>query len=164
MSQTPESVIPPVPNAVPVDRIYGDDELDTKLLREMVDEAIRYIQSFEWCLELHEKYFGDGYGGIVALFLFRVTIRNVQEPEWVWVIVGDLPSTYLEFEGFPSPRAALLRYIEGIEEWLSASQEERDSGELIPIYVPANPELVEMLKVRAETLRASILPHISDYS
>jgi hypothetical protein len=164
MSQVSEHVSLPVQSAVPIEFIRGDDELDTKLLCEMADEADRYIRSLPWCVEIHEKYFGDGVGGIVALFLFRITIRKVEAPEWVWVIVGDLPSCYLEFEGFPTPHSALLRYIEGIEEWLEASQEERNSGDLIPIEVPPDPELIGMLKDRAEMLRASILPHIRNYS
>jgi len=137
----------------------GDDELDDKQLHEMADEAIRYAQSFAWCAELHEKYFGDGYGGIVALFLFRATIRGAEEPEWIWVIVGDLPSCYLEFDGFPSPRAALLRYIEGVEEWITAPESGRASRQdLPPIEVPPGLELMEALKGRMEILRTEILP------
>lgn len=126
----------------------------------MADKAVNYAQSFAWCLELHERYFCDGYGGIVALFLFRVTIRGYDGPAWVWIIVGDIPSVYLEFEGFPTPRAALQRYLEGVEEWLDASQAERDSGDIIPIDVPPDPALIEMLRARAKTLRDAILPHI----
>jgi hypothetical protein len=153
-------MICPVLSAVPIDQIRGDDELDTKLLRQMSDQAVTYVQSFAWCLELHDRYFCDGYGGIVALFLFRVSIGGYRTPEWVWIIVGDLPSVYLEFEGFPTPQAALERYLEGVEEWLAATAAERESGEIIPIDVPPDPELIEMLRVRAKTLRESILPHI----
>jgi hypothetical protein len=34
-------VIPPVGSAVPIDQIAGDHDLDTNLLREMADEAVR---------------------------------------------------------------------------------------------------------------------------
>ncbi len=128
----------------------------------MAEEAVQYVRNFEWCVELHERYFGHGVGGVVALFLFRITIRGFEAPEWVWVIIGDLPSAYLEFEGFETPRAALLRYIEGLEEWLAASPEERASGELIPIKVPPGPEFAEMLSARAATLRSLVLPHVRD--
>jgi hypothetical protein len=147
-------------SAVPVDQIQGADELDTRLLREDGEKAIKYVRSFAWCLELCEKYFCDGCGGIVALFLFRVRIRGCDQPEWIWIIVGDIPSVYLEFDGFQTPQAALQRYIEGIEEWLAASPTERSAGDIIPIEVPDDPELIEMLRARVETLRVSILPHI----
>jgi hypothetical protein len=128
----------------------------------MGEKAVRYVQSFEWCVELHDLYFGDGYGGVVALFLFRITIRGVEEPEWVWVVVGDLPSAYMEFEPSHTPRAALLRYIEGVEDWLAAPDEERVNGDLIPIVVPPGTEFTEMLQGRVGTLRSSILPQIRD--
>jgi hypothetical protein len=104
----------------------------------------------------------DGYGGIVALFLFRITIQKVEAPEWVWVIVGDMPSAYMEFELAPTPHAALLRYIEGVEEWLIATPEERSSGDLIPIEVPPGNEFLDMLRGRMDTLRSLVLPHMRE--
>jgi hypothetical protein len=164
MAQAPEQpAVPPVPSAVPIEFLRGEDDQDTNLLRGMGEEAVLYVQSFDWCVELHEQYFGDGIGGVVALFLFRITIRDLETPEWVWIIVGDLPPAYLGFHGFPSPRAALLLYIEGVEEWLAASPEERVSGDLIPIEVPPKAELIEMLRDRAAKLRSAVLPNIRDY-
>jgi hypothetical protein len=128
----------------------------------MAEKAIGYVQSFEWCVELHDLYFGDGVGGVVAIFLFRVTIRGVEDSEWIWVVVGDLPSAYMEFEPSHSPRAALLRYIVGVEAWLTAPEEEREDGDLIPIVVPAGAEFIETLKGRMDTLRSGILPHIRE--
>jgi hypothetical protein len=105
----PQEIVIPFASAVPVQSICGDDEVDTKLLSEMAVQAADYTRSFDWCLEFHEQYFGDGFGGVVALFLHRVTIREFEAPEWIWVIVGDLPSVYLDLEGFSTPRAALTR-------------------------------------------------------
>jgi len=153
---------PPFRSAILIDTIRGDDDLDAKLLREMADEAIDYIRSFDWCAELHESYFGDGVGGIVALFLCRVTIRKIEEPEWIWVVVGDLPSAYMEFDVAPNPRAALLRYIEGVEEWLAATPEERSSDNLIPIEVPHGDDLMDALRGRMETLRSIVLPNMRE--
>ena len=163
MAQAPVRFLPPpVLSAVPIQALCGEDDHDTALLREMAGQAVQYVREFPWCLEIHEQYFGDGIGGVVALFLFRVAIRELDAPEWLWVIVGDLPSTYFGFRDFPTPRAALLLYIEGVEEWLAASPEERASGDLIPIDVPRAPEYLVLLKGRADTLRSSVLAHIRD--
>ncbi len=141
----------------------GEDGLDDKLLREMADQAIRYVRSFQWCLDIHEKYFGDGFGGIIALFLFRVTIRGRETPEWIWVFVGDLPSSYLEVDGFHTPRKALLRYITGVEDWVGTREDEREKrDDLPPIEVPPGPEILEILKGRIDTLRCHVLPHMKD--
>jgi hypothetical protein len=162
MPQTSENgAVPPIQSAVPLAEMRGDDELDDKLLHEMADKAIRYIRECPWCIDIHEQFFGDGYGGIVALFLLRVTIRGLKNPEWIWVIVGDMPSAYLEAEGFKSPQAALRRYIDGIEDWIATPENERGSRkDLPPIDVPPADEFIEMLRVRMETLRAQILPHL----
>jgi hypothetical protein len=155
------SLVFPPSSAVPLDLLRGDDELDHKLLLEMADEAIRYISGFEWCIGIHERYFGDGFGGIVALFIFRVSIRDTREPEWIWVIVGDLPSAYLETKGFPSAQAALERYIEGVEDWIDTPERERRTRtDLPPISMPSGDEHIQMLKSRMDTLRASFLPHL----
>jgi len=139
----------------------GEDDLDDKLLHEMADKAVSYISAFGWCEAVHEKYFGDGFGGIVALFLFRLSIRKVREPEWVWVIVGDIPSAYLEAEGFPTAHAALKKYLEGVEDWIDTPADLRDTrDDLPPLYVPQGPEYIEMMRTRISTLRESFLPHI----
>jgi hypothetical protein len=157
---TVDAIQAAIREAVPFYKIRGGDDEDTGLLRKMADEATRYVRSFSWCAQLHEQYFADGCGGVVALFLFRVTIRKVKAPEWIWVIVGDIPSAYMEFDAAHSPHAALLRYIEGVEEWLAAAPEERSSGRLIPIEVPPGNEFLDMLRGRMDTLRTLVLPHM----
>ncbi len=163
MAQAPVRFLPPpVLHAVPIQSLRGEDEQDTALLQEMADAAVRYIRDFPWCVELHEQYFADGIGGVVALFLFRTSVEGLPAPEWLWVIVGDLPPTYFAFRGFPTPRSALLLYIEGVEEWLATAPEQRNSEELIPIFVPKGSEYIEMLYERISRLRTSILMHIRD--
>jgi hypothetical protein len=83
---------------IPLDSIVGDDEKDTLLLRGMANEAERYIRSFAWCLTLKEGFFADGFGGIVAIFLFRADIAKLGEDQWTWIFVGDIPPAYLEMD------------------------------------------------------------------
>ena len=138
-----------------------DDELDDSLLKEMAEEADRYIRSFPWCIDIQDKFFGDGYGGIIALFLFRVSIRGGAEPEWIWVIVGGIPSAYLDTaEDIPSPQDALARYLEGVEDWIATPANERASRrDLPPIDGPPGRKFTEMLETRIATLREHFLPH-----
>jgi hypothetical protein len=39
----------PVPGVIPVERMAGEDDEDTALLREMLAEAKNYVLSFSWC-------------------------------------------------------------------------------------------------------------------
>lgn len=154
----------PVPYVVALDEIEGDDAEDTTLLIEMAKEGERYLRSFAWCRHIKQGRFVDGFGGIIALLLFQVTIRNVPEDEWVWVFNGDIPSAYLEAEPFRTPKAALQRYLNGLEEWIAAAEAGKSLDDLIPLDVDPNPDIIQLLKPRIETLRREILPHISNFS
>jgi len=72
----------------------GDDE-DTRLLIEMAQQAKDYLSSFALCGSIREAYFGDGYGGIAAIFFFHIQPMRPEVDEWLWVVVGDLPPAYL---------------------------------------------------------------------
>jgi hypothetical protein len=147
---------------IALDAIFGDDETDTRLLQEMAEEAERYICSFGWCLKLKEGFFAGGFGGIVAIFLFRADIAKLGENRWTWIFVGDVPRAYLEMDNENrTPHDALLRYIEGIEEWINAVRSNRPLHELIPIEASTDPGTLDDLTSRAKTLREHILPYIS---
>jgi hypothetical protein len=146
---------------IALDSIVGDDEKDTSLLRKMALTAEQYIQSFEWCEHLKEGFLTDGYGGIIAMFLFRADIKKLGPDRWIWVFVGDLPSAYLEMEEYKSPYEALRRYIEGIDEWMEAARSGLPLGGLIPVEARADPDTLTALAGRSDTLRQHILPHIS---
>jgi hypothetical protein len=62
----------PVKGVVPINEMVGDDDEDMRLLRVMASGAEKYIRSFPWCKSIRKIYFGDGYGGIVAVFLFHI--------------------------------------------------------------------------------------------
>ncbi len=145
--------------------IVGDDDVDTRLLREMANEAERFIRSFAWCLRLKEGFFADGFGGVVAIFLFRADIAKLGKDQWTWVFVGDFPRTYLEMDDdHRSPHDALQRYIEGIEEWITAARSGLSLQELIPIDAPTDPDTLDILTGKADALRKHILPHMSKSS
>jgi hypothetical protein len=67
----------PFANAVPIERMTGDDEQDRALLEGMARQAAEYLMSFDWCVSIVDTYFGDGIGGIVAVFLSRILSARV---------------------------------------------------------------------------------------
>jgi hypothetical protein len=145
-----------------LDTIIGDDDTDTSLLREMAQEAARYIHSFEWCAQLKEGFFADGVGGIIGIFLFRADIAKLGNDRWIWVFVGDIPSAYLEVDDeYRSPQDALTRYLEGLTEWIAAHETGLSVDGLIPIICPSDPASLKDLAMRIETMRLNILPFIS---
>jgi hypothetical protein len=148
----------PVSGVIPIDQMFGDDEEDTRLLREMASEAHSYISKFTWCRSVREAYFGDGYGGIVAIFFFHIEPSRPDVDEWLWAVVGDLPSGYLVIDACKTPSQALQGYIAEMSEWVSLAKDGRSSASIIPVNAPATPEFAEMLEGRLKFLGEKIVP------
>ncbi len=141
--------------------IQGEEDEDTRLLQEMAATAEDFIRSEPWCLQLTRGRFVAGVGGIVALFLFEARIAKVPASEWVWVIVGDIPSSYLSFKGFESPYDALERYIKGLEEWADAVTAGQPLELLIPLRAEPSCENAESLRPRCRSIRELVVPWLS---
>jgi hypothetical protein len=149
----------PVRGVVPLDRMPGDDEEDQKLLAAMAAYAQSYVESFKWCKDVKNVYFGDGYGGIIAVFLFHVEPSQLGVDEWLWIIVGDVPPAYLVLDSAKTPSQALERYLEEMSKWVQLAKLGRTSDEVIPVNVPATLENATNLETRLTTLRNLILPN-----
>jgi len=110
MNSENHSIIP-VKGVVPLSQMVGGDAEDTKLLSVMAAGAENFIRCFSWCREIREAYFGDGYGGIVAVFLFRIESSRTDVDEWLWVVFGDVPPAYLVTDLAKIPSQALIVYL-----------------------------------------------------
>lgn len=135
----------------------GEDAEDARLLRELVDRAKDYIRSFDWCRGIEETYFGVGIGGICAVALFRIRPDRPEVDEWLWVVVGDLPSLYIVTDDASTPEEALRRYIELGEEWIAAVRAGASVDELAPVNVPATPRWADELDNRLRFIEQEIL-------
>jgi hypothetical protein len=126
----------PFANVVPVEQMAGDDEEDSALLAGMAGQAAEYLMSFDWCVSIIDTYFGDGIGGVVAVFLFRILPARPDVDEWLWVVVGDLPFAYFDAENIKSPRAALDEYILQRSQWADCILAGRTpTAEVMPVNV-----------------------------
>lgn len=148
----------PVKGVVPLDQMAGGDEEDTKLLRVMASGAEKYVRSFPWCKGIREIYFGDGYGGVVAVFLFHIEPARADVDEWLWVISCDMSPAYLVTDSCKTPSQALEGYIEEVSKWIELAKQGRSSKDVIPVYMPATPENAADLERRLKVLQEAIVP------
>jgi hypothetical protein len=146
---------------VQIDDIVGDSEEDTKRLHDMAEVARKYITSFRWCLPIKTAYFADGFGGIVALFLFEFDDKIGGTDDRLWVVVGDLPSAYMVVEPRDCAREALGRYCELMDDWIGAVLNAGDFGHVFPVDAAETPGNAEALRTRLQFLRAEIIPHFN---
>lgn len=143
---------PSISGVVPADAMHGEDEEEQVLLRALFDEAKQFLLSHKWCFGIGETYFGDGIGGVIGIFLLELTPVPDNIDQWLWVIVGDVPSAYLVIDEAPTPVEALRTYITLMREWVELAYEGQTSPEVIPVNVPSTPEYAEMLEGRLNML------------
>lgn len=142
---------------VPVSEMEGDCEEDTSKLKEQFTTAEAYLRSFKWCHDIKEAYFGDGIGGIVAVFLFRLD-GPPDVDEWLWVVSGNLPSCYFVTDEAPTPDEALEAYCELMEDWIEAVRSQKSLDDVYPVDAPATQNNAEDLAGRIGFLREQVLP------
>lgn len=142
-------------SVVEVVSMAGEDDADTAALRQMLQQAERYLLPHRWCQRVVERHFGLGVGGVVAVFLFR--IGGASADEWLWVVVGDLPSAYLVTDAARTPVAALEVYCSLMEDWVDAVRAGRGVGDAFPVEAPADEASANVLATRVAFLREHIL-------
>jgi len=138
--------------------MVGADDEDTKLLRVMVAGAEKYLRSFSWCKSVREIYFGDGYGGVAAVFLFYIEPSIEGVDEWLWVISCDVSPAYLVTDSCKTPSQALQGYVDEVSKWVQSAKQGRTSKGVIPVYVPATPENAASVEDRLKILKTVIVP------
>jgi hypothetical protein len=114
-----------IPHIVPVEKMAGEDDEETLLLRQMLEEARRYALSFSWCDAIIDSYFGGGIGKIIAIFLFKISTTRADVDHWMWIIVGDLPPAYLPLEDCKSPKSVFEMYVHGMGRWAKLARQGR---------------------------------------
>jgi hypothetical protein len=139
----------------------GEDEEETALFEEASMEAVAYLKSFAWCKQIIETYFCFGVGGVVQIFLSHIdrlaSDGNVLN-EWLWVIVGDLPSAYLVTDDAQSPHDALQAYCDVMQEWIGAVLSSADLSKVYPVTANPTEENASLLSSRIEFLVEEVIP------
>lgn len=151
-------VQPDVTKLVPLSQIKGDDAEDTALLRQMADEATRYLKSHKWCPDISHAYLGFGIGGVVAVFLFEFSMATRGVDSQLWVVVGDLPSAYLVTDKACNARLALELYCDLMDAWANAVTQNTSLESVYPVRAEATDENAVQLRSRVRFLRDKVIP------
>jgi hypothetical protein len=148
----------PVSGVIPASELAGDEEEETQRLRGMEAKARKFLTGFKWCGNIREFYFGGGVGDVVAVFFARIEPWGSGVDEYLWLVVGDLPSAYLVFDDCGTPRQALLGYIGEMRKWVAVAEYGGNPINVIPVNAPATPEWADALGSRLDSLEHDILP------
>lgn len=141
----------------PVDVMAGEDDEETSLLRESLEEARAYLKGQKWCRSIRSERFGLGVGGVVAVFLFELA-GDPGVDDLLWVVSGDLPLAYLVTDSAPTPAAALELYCDMMEDWINAARGKAALGDVFPVAVHPTEENAARLEKRVAFLRSEVIP------
>jgi hypothetical protein len=130
---------------------------DPETAKAMYQRARRFLESFTWCGGIEEAYVGILQSDIVGVFLFKIRPAKKEVDEWLWVVVGNLPSAYLVGDNSPNPVLALQGYIEEMSRWVDAVENGQPVDDLIPTRVDPTRKYAQMLKIRLEIIEEYLM-------
>jgi hypothetical protein len=140
--------------------MQGESEDETYELQEMLKKARGYIHGFKWCEPISEEYLAYGVGGVIALFLFRFCRPVSGSDEWLWTVVGDLPSAYFVVDDARDATSALGVYCDLMEQWAIAVNSKQSLDDVFPVDAPATQANANALISRIKFIRNKVMPAI----
>ena len=142
-------------------------EINTNTLTEIEEiqailslyyDAKNYIEDFDWCVSTKKCWYDKGFGIYkkIGIFLFEIEPLNDNVDDFIWVIVGDLPSMYLD-KSVKTGKEALEQYCELMQEWTDTVKSVKSLQECYPVPVDPTIENAELLSSRISFLRRELL-------
>ena len=124
----------------------------------LYDEAREYLESFDWCVSTKKVWYDKDHGIYekIGVFLFEIEPLNDTVDDFIWVIVGDLPSVYLD-KSVTTGQEALETYCELMQEWADNIKSGKSLDECYPVPVDTTIENAELLSGRISFIRRELL-------
>ncbi len=133
-----------------------------RAVAELLKEAEQFLTSHAWCPGIRQSFVGFAVGEVVGVFLFELTKPLGTGDEFLWVVVGDLPSAYFVVDRTESPREALERYCELMRAWVDAIEQRGSLTGVYPVQAPPTLDNARLLASRLEFIEETLLPVVPD--
>jgi hypothetical protein len=146
---------------VEIAKMKGETDEDTLRLRKDLQTAESFLTDHKkWCNGIVERYFGDGVGGIVTAFLFKIVVKHEGVDDWLWVVTGDTPPVHMVVDDIPTPLDAMFVYCDLMESWADAAFSTGNVDNEFPLCAPPTSANANSLKGRIADIRKDVLPYI----
>jgi hypothetical protein len=132
------------------------EEVQTVLI--LYKEAKEFLENFSWCVSIRKCWYDDEHEICekIGVFLFEIEPINDTIDDFIWVIVGDLPSVYLD-KSITTGHEALDTYCELMQEWIDNVKSGRSLKECYPIPVEPSKENANLLDSRIKFIKQTLL-------
>ncbi len=139
-----------------IDKLTEIEEIQAIL--SLYYEAKNYIEDFDWCVSTKKCWYDKDFGIYekIGVFLFEIEPLKDNVDDFIWVIVGDLPSVYLD-KSITTGQEALEQYCELMQEWADNVKSEKSLEECYPVPVDPTIENAELLGSRIAFVRRELL-------
>ncbi len=139
-----------------IDRLTEIEEIQAIL--SLYYDAKNYIEDFDWCISTKKCWYDKDFGIYekIGIFLFEIEPLNDKVDDFIWVIVGDLPSVYLD-KSIKTGQEALEQFCDLMQEWAESVKSEKSLEECYPVPVDPTIENAELLICRIAFIRRELL-------
>ncbi|MFT6408381.1 MAG: hypothetical protein ACJAQ6_001799 [Arenicella sp.] len=143
----------------PVSELQEPSSAESTYIVEYLKEAEAEVNQYAWNDGIKQSYFGIGEANVYAVFLFEIIPGRDDVDDFLWVIVGDLPTAYITCEEAPNPACALDGYIGAMEQWIDAAFYGTSLEGIFPVKIDANLSNAKQLRNSLDYLDENVLIH-----
>lgn len=144
-------------------REFLDSEEERKEFEPIERRARDFLTSHTWCPPIQATFVGAYFPPIVSVFAYKVEkshpigTDSTDVLEWIWVVVGDLPSAYLVNEEITDGLVALAGYTAVAADWVKAVEAGGSADGPVCFDAPAEKKYAELMRPRIEFLKQTFL-------
>ena len=132
-------------------------ELDEyKAILELSDKAKEFLEDQSWCVKTIKTWYDIGIYDKIGVFLFQIEPLNDTVDEFIWVIIGDLPTVYLD-QSVLTGLEALETYCELMADWSESIINGKSIADCYPVIASVTVENAKLLKNRIEFIKRELL-------
>ncbi|WP_152620366.1 hypothetical protein [Pedobacter lusitanus] len=128
----------------------------------MQARADQYIKGFPWCAAVKTSSLYFNLGEKLCVFLYEIDNSASKEDNFLWVIVGDLPSMYLDTYGPKTTMHVLADYADLAKDWITKVESGLSVAGCYPFNAEPTVEIAEMLKKRVVLIENSVIPNMDE--
>ena len=117
-------------------------------------EAKNYLNSFDWCRNINRGWLAQEWGYVLCVFYFEITPRpDSKADNFVWIVVGDLPTVYIDIESATNVKEVLESYIFLMQDWIDQVNNGKSIDNCYPIEVKPTKKMAKMLEGRIKIIK-----------
>jgi hypothetical protein len=133
-------------------------EIDENHNIELHDEAKDFLLSHKWCKQVIRGWQDENLSILdkLGVFLFKIEPIDATVDDYVWVMLGDLPSVYLH-ASVKTARDGLEVYCDLMNEWADNILQGHSLDESYPVEAEPTTENANLLKRKVAFIQRELL-------